>query len=104
MKKSKFEADYFGKSIKDCKTFSEKLICKRINYNNGAKKAVGLSLTKAAKKIGISTSYLNQLEIGERKMPNALIVQKIETAYKFEPGEILRLLIEEKMEKQKIRS
>jgi len=93
--KTKAYSKYLGKNVSDFHTFQEKITCARINYSRNKKKK-GLSLSMAAKGIGITSVYLWQLETGERTMPSAVVVHNIEKFYGFKPGELASLISEQK--------
>ena len=86
---------YYGKSIDEFSTFMEKIACARVNFINGKNKARGLSLTQAAKKIGISIVYLSNLEQGERTTRDVIIIRNMENLYGFDHGYLIELIIKE---------
>lgn len=92
MKRKAALEQYRGKSEDAFKTFSEKIRCARENYFNGSNRKRGLRLYAAARKIGISSAYLSQLENGKRSIPNAVIVRRIEEVYGFEGGKLAEVL------------
>jgi hypothetical protein len=92
MKTRKDLEKYLGKVEDDFKTFSEKIQFARVNYFKGNNNRRGLCLYIAARKIGISSAYLSQLENGKRSIPNAAIVCSIEKVYGFEVGKLAEVL------------
>jgi hypothetical protein len=93
---------YKGKSVAEYSTFSEKIACARVNYKGRTNTHKGLSLTVAAKKIGIGTHHLRCLELGIRSNPNFETVHNMNTFYGFQPGELAELLHKENAEKKKV--
>jgi hypothetical protein len=92
---------YYSKSIEEFPTFMEKIACARVNFINGKNKAPGLSLTQAAKKIGISIVYLSNLEQGVRATRDVIIIRNIENFYRFSHGYLIELIINELSMKNK---
>ncbi|RCX20922.1 helix-turn-helix protein [Anaerobacterium chartisolvens] len=86
---------FANRNVSDCDTFRDKLMCARVNYSKGKGAKKGLSLRAAAKKIGVTSVYLRQIEMGERKVPNAVIIHNIEALYGFEQGYLAKLLSSE---------
>ncbi|MDP4121015.1 MAG: helix-turn-helix transcriptional regulator [Bacillota bacterium] len=96
MKNSDLKEKYFKKCIDDFETFSEKITCARVNFYKGKKRGI-LTQLQAAKKIGITSSYLCELESGKKPIPDSyIILKKFEEVYGFQTDELL-LMVKNKL-------